>query len=314
MSCILLLNGCAQTKPEAMVPDKFAVVSLTEVIKGHYLYSDYQAVQEKITQLQNLQKMQEEMSRKQLTGLDKFYAQTQENQGKFNETLFQTKLLEKQVALEKKLNKKRQELQITGKEQLLAKRTVIEEKYKLEMFNLRTQQQLLNNSTTKFRNEQDRLINQETQKKLVAEQESLKQKIEQEMLLSIKEQEQATEKELQPDYQQAQRELAAYAQKLRGQIKQEGQKSLQGLEVKLQKLPENIQDVLVGIQQEIDNLQKKREYLYQTIYQDVENQATKIALEQGYTVVFKEVRANIMATDITEQVQAILQKSKEKNK
>ena len=182
------------------------------------------------------------------------------------------------------------------------------------MFNLRTQQQLLNNSTTKFRNEQDRLINQETQKKLVAEQESLKQKIEQEMLLSIKEQEQATEKELQPDYQQAQRELAAYAQKLRGQIKQEGQKSLQGLEVKLQKLPENIQDVLVGIQQEIDNLQKKREYLYQTIYQDVENQATKIALEQGYTVVFKEVRANIMATDITEQVQATLEKSKEKNK
>ena len=66
--------------------------------------------------------------------------------------------------------------------------------------------------------------------------------------------------------------------------------------------------------QELDNLQKRQTYLYQEIYQDIENQATKVALEQGFTVVFKDVRSNITATDITAEVKAGLEKNKEMGK
>ncbi len=315
LSCILLLNGCAQQKQEKVTQDSFAIISLTEVIKEHHLYKEYQGVQDKLVQLQNLQKMQKEMSRKQLSGLDKFYVQTQLNQGKFNETLFQTKLLEKQVSLEKQLDKKRKDLQLKGKEELLAKRAELEEKYKLEFFNLRTQQQLLLNAPTKFRSEQELAAQKETQKKLQAEQLALKQKIEQELLELINAQKQETEQAMQPYYQQAQQELANYAQALREQIKLESQKNLQGLEQNMQKLPSQVEDTLLSVQAEIDNLQSRKDYLYREIYQDVENQTAKVALEQGFTVVFKDVRLNIAATDITKQVQVELQKhKKEKGK
>ena len=314
LSCILLLNGCAPKQPERVVQDKFAVVSLAQVMPEHRLYSEYQAVITKITQLQKLQKLQQELSKKQLSSLDKFYAQSKENQGQFKQTLVQIKLLEKQAALEAQLNKKRQVLKQVGQEQILAKRQEIEEKYKLDFFNLRTQQQILQDAPAKFRNEQEIVAFKEAQKKLLAEQQALKQKVEQELLATIKAQEQETELAMQPYYQQAKQELDKYEQELAKQIAQESSISMQTMAQNMQKLPENIQDTLVSIQQELDNLQKRQTYLYQEIYQDIENQATKIALEQGFTVVFKDVRGNITATDITAEVKIGLEKNKEMGK
>ena len=66
--------------------------------------------------------------------------------------------------------------------------------------------------------------------------------------------------------------------------------------------PKALQNALSIMDREIDKQREKNEQLQKKIASDISSQATKLAHEKGYGVIFKKYKVNISADDITTQV------------
>ena len=72
--------------------------------------------------------------------------------------------------------------------------------------------------------------------------------------------------------------------------------------------PKALHNALAIMDREIDKQQEKNDQLQKKIHGDIASQATKLAHEKGYNVIFKKYKVNVSADDITAKVVENLQK------
>ena len=296
---IVLLVVCMLTtacnKQQAEKKDVIAVVNIEQVIKAHALYPEYAKSEQLIVTMERTKAKQQEVAKKQMSGLDTIISKGMENRDSFNQALMVAKMTEMEALAKMELV----ELQEKVKKELqpsFAKREQdIRDYYKVPLFNLRAKLSIVKLKPE----ERDKLI--EELNVLETEQAQRLGEVEQEKMAIVKsrtkDQEMAIIKRL------SETASGTYQKMLSGSNAQTAE-----MDEKMNKLAEEWQKTLFNLQQEIDNQKNKQDLIYQKMYQDLESAAGKVAQAKGYGIVLRDVKVNIKAVDITQEIKEELVK------
>lgn len=292
---VVCMLTVACSKPNSSNQVKIAFINLDQVMPSHALYAEYESSRDIIKKLENSKTKQQELARKQMSGLDDIVTKGMENRKNFDQALMSAKMTELEALAKMELIEAQEVVKKELKPVFAEREQAIRDDYKIPIFNIRA-----NLSIVKLKPEE--------RDKLMVELETLEQEqakrlndLEREKMSIVRErtkdQEAAIVKRL------SETAMGTYQQMLIGSEQQNAD-----MDKKMNKLAEEMQRTLFNIQQEIDNQKNKQELLYNKMYQDIESAAAKIAQEKGYEIVLRDVKVNIKAIDITQEIKAELVK------
>ncbi|EJX02867.1 Outer membrane chaperone Skp (OmpH) [gut metagenome] len=107
---------------------------------------------------------------------------------------------------------------------------------------------------------------------------------------------------MKPHIEAVQKKLADYAAQQHSDIANKLKSSDAAQEEKLKGAPDALHKALSIMDKEIDKQQAANDELRDRISKDIASISAKLAHEQGYTIVFKRVKVNVNAADITDEV------------
>lgn len=302
---ILLLVACLLTvacsKPKVVQQEAvMAVVDVAQALPGHVLYTEYTKTEQMINNLEKTKVRQQELAQKQVMGLSELVSKGVENKQSFDQALMAAKVMELEALAKMELVVAQEAVKKELKPSFDKKEQEIRDHYKIPMFNIRA-----NLSIVKLKPEERNKILAELEA-LETEQAQRLNALEQEKIKIVKERTKAQEEAIIKRLSET--AMGTYQQMLTGSNQQAAD-----MDQKMNKLAEELQQTLFNLQQEIDNQKNKQELVYKKMYQDLESAAAKIAQEKGYAIVLRDVKVNLKAVDITEEIKAELVKYSNKN-
>lgn len=298
---IFLVTGCGFSQwkwPGKQEKPRFAVVDWDSLEQRHPKYKKWKHRQETLDTARWLRNRQLENGRKQLDILNKFSSLKNIGQDKFQKARWAARMAEKRTQENDLLKKKREALGAQAEARVKQQRDQVEEQYKIPLFNLR-----LKLSTIK--------MTDKAQKALLAEQAELLEKRRQARAAIDAQKEQWLQQQLAPDIAASQARLDAYAKQLaRETVKQKTGLSLmdKGEDGVSQPGKPELDKLIASMDKQIESQESEEKRLKQEIDSDILSALKKVNLTRKYTLIFRNPKANISADDITEEVNAEVQK------
>lgn len=294
IAAALLISACSTNVRGPQ--EKIAVINWEQAVSAHPQYAKLEQGEKILQDLLNKRKGQEELAKAQLSSLNKLRSLRQLSQQSFMEADFNTRMVEQREIENAKLQKFVAQAEAEADSKLVARKTEVEEAYKLKLFNLRA---LL--ETVKMKPDE----RQAAEKQL--------QHLQQERGVQIgelqAEKRRLVDAKVLPYKEQAEQRMREMAQKYHAQAMQQLKSPEERDKEMLDTAPKALNNALSVIDREIDKQQEKNDSLKKQINQDIESQAVKLAHERGYTIVFNKFRVNMKAEDITDAIIKALKKT-----
>ena len=294
IAAALLISACSTNVRGPQ--EKIAVINWEQAVSAHPQYAKLEQGEKILQDLLNKRKGQEELAKAQLSSLNKLRSLRQLSQQSFMEADFNTRMVEQREIENAKLQKFVAQAEAEADSKLSARKTEVEEAYKLKLFNLRA---LL--ETVKMKPDERQAVEKQLQQlqrergAQVGELQAEKRRLVDAKVLPYKA--------------QAEQRMRETAQKYHAQAMQQLKSPEERDKEMLDTAPKALNNALSVIDREIDKQQEKNDSLKKQINQDIESQAVKLAHERGYTIVFNKFRVNMKAEDITDAIIKALKKT-----
>lgn len=283
----LLISACGTSLPSQQ--EKIAVVDYAKVVKVHPDQSRLEKREAILEDLLQRRKQQERMALAQLKSLQKLRELTAMSQHSYLSADFNTRMVEMQAIENDKMQRIVAKIEAEADEQIADRKHAVEETYRLELFNLRMQLE-----SVKLKPE----LRDQIQLKLV----KVKEAREKELATLMAEKQAYMESALKPYVEAMHKRLEDYAAQQKSLMDSKISNSQASHEEKLKAAPGALQKALSIMDKEIAKQQSEKDELKNKIDKDIVSATSKLAHERGYTIVFKEVKVNLQADDITDEV------------
>ena len=297
MAMAMLVSACGKMPimPWQKSQPKFAVVDWQKLMKEHPKYKELIVSGESVENVMRMRDRQLQVGQQQLNLLARM--KTFKNQGKqkFKQAEFAAKMAE-QEAIENDKFKKLQEAAGAEVESQVAKdRANVEESFRLPLLNLRMKLQSVKMTKTakdQVLRELEEVI--QVRKAALAGVENKKQQL--------------INEKLSGEYKAAQERLNAYAKSLGQSGPSNGPVEVEGQKVDVKEGSEELDQLIESMDKQIRIKQETHDKILSNINSDIESAIKKVNLGKKYVLVLRDVRTNISATNITDEVSAEVKK------
>lgn len=303
----LMLAACghnAQTTNSARI----AVIRLEKAVQAHPEHARLLQGEKLFKGLVARREAQLALSKAQLDSLENLRGLKRLSEQTYLDAELRTELLEKEQLAQGKLMGLRYQAEKAYKKDFDAKRTALEEEYRLRIFNLRLEKDRAKTNTP-FRERAklpEKLAALDEEIKLLAHERG------QRVFALEQEKQDFISARLAPKAAELHKEIQDYAEQKRLANAQAIASSEGKYEKMMAAAPEAITKALALMDKEIKQQQEKNTALQKQIDSDIESAVVRLAKQRGYEVVLKKFKINVSAVDITDDVIAEVKKPKDK--
>lgn len=304
ISSMLFFSACNNenvvTKTESV-----AIIDMQKAIEAHYLYPAWKMAKENELTTQKLKENHTKMVKEQAQTIGKMEELGEQSRASYFQADFVVKMSEARMnEKDVLLDLRRQEK--ARIDQLIKDRVdAIEEEYRLPLFNLKVKIEAANPLLYSKEKEQ------EYKEKLIKELETLQEEQAQKMDVLYKERDALVDEAMLVHEQKSNERLEAYSKELFEQISSNSNAKQLSVKARLETIPEAFAKTLASFDKQITEQKLTQEKLYARIVDDINSQVIKIAMQKKFTVVLRDVKINISAVDITQEVLVNLPKQQE---
>lgn len=279
---------------ETIVAEKFGVLESVRAVKAHPKYAELEALAKEMNDLKRDTRMN--MQRTAAMSMPAGLRMEISNNMAAGEQAARTEANQKLEAKETELNKRLAEVELAKRraasEEMENYRRSISEEYKLKIFNIKLKLETLQ-------------VADEAKKAMEADMQKLQ--AEEETKLGVKYQEILTKlsEEMSAEQKKATEEMDAYIEEIAkeyGLLGVKGTAPNKEAMAELDEMNRQLQADVESAQAEYEAKRKQHDELEGLILRDIKLKVARIAREQGLTVVFGDVRVNLNAVDITDEV------------
>lgn len=281
-------------KTEVVQTEKFGVLESVRAVKAHPKYAELEALEKEMNECKR--DIQMKMNRTAAMTMPSGLRLEISNNMMAGEQAARTEANQKLEAKETELNKRLAEIELAKRraagEELEAYRQSVSEEYKMKIFNIKLKLETLKISDETRHSMQDEM------QKLQAEEETKIGEKYQEILMQLSE-------EMGVEQKKATEEMEAYVEEVGEQYGLSAAKGASPNEAAMAEIAElnqKLQAEAKAAQEAYAAKRAQHDELEGMILRDIKLKVARIAREQGLTVVFGDVRVNIDATDITDEV------------
>lgn len=299
IAAALVISACGT--PVQSHQEKIAVVNYEKVVQEHPEQSKLAKSEALLAELRQRRKLQERMALEQLRSLDKLRKLTAASQQSYWAADFNTRMVEMQAIENERLHKLAAQAEAEADKKIADRKSAVEESYRLEIFNLRIQLE-----SVKLKPE----LREQIHMKLV----KAKEAREHELTALQAEKNAYIEAAMKPHVEAVRKKLEDYAAQQHSAINRKLEGSEAAHQEKLKDAPSALEKALSIMDKEIEKQQAANDELKNKISKDITSISTKLAHERGYSIVFKDVKVNLNAADITDEVIAQLKNTKDSKK
>lgn len=282
------------TQMETIVAEKFGVLESVRAVKAHPGYAELEALAKEMNDLKRDTQMK--MQRTAAMSMPAGLRMEISNNMMAGEQAARTEANQKLEAKETELNKRLAEVELAKRraasEEMENYRRSVSEEYKLKIFNIK-----LKLETLHVADEAKESMEADMQKLQAEEEAKLGEKY-QEILTKLSE-------EMMVEQKKATEEMDAYIEEVGKEYGLLGAKGVAPNEAAMAELAQMNQQLQADVesaQAEYEAKRKQHDEIEGMILRDIKLKVARIAGEQGLTVVFGDVRVNLNAIDITDEV------------
>ncbi len=295
----LFATACSSTSGTGgFSKDKIAVVNWQVAEKAHPDYAKLEQGEKILKDLLTRRESQERLAKTQLGSLAKLRGLRQISKKNYLEADFNTRIYEAQQIENGRLQKVSEQIAAQVEEEIGPRRRAIEDSYQLRIFNLRAK---LDNVRMK----------PEERKAVEAELEQLQHERGAKVGEIHAEKQSLINARMQPEIAVSQENIAKAAAALQEQNRERMAQDDERDDSLLKTAQPALEKALSIMDKEIDKQQEKNDALRKGIADAIASEAVHIAHEKGYTIVFKQVKINLSADDITDEIIRNLKNKKE---
>ena len=277
--------------------DKIAVIDWDRAVNVHPQQAALKQGEAELQKLLLYREQQTEMAKTQLAGLKRLQQLKQNSKANFLDADFQTQMYAAEEQERKKLLDAYDEAAKDAEAALATQEKELEDAYQLKILNLRLRLEAI-----KMRPQERDLVQAELDQ-VQSEREQQRQQIlaAKNHIIGVK---------MEPLLMATQERLKLHAAELQQKMHDDIAVLLAKDQGALSEAPRALTDALAAIDKQADKLQESNEKIKETIRKDIESNVIKLTHERKYTIVFRNVKVNIKADDITEDVVKALQNLK----
>ena len=296
MTVTLLVSACGKLPqaPWQKSQAKFAVVDWQKLMKEHPKYKELIVSGESVENVMRMRDRQLRVGQQQLNLLDRMKTFKAQGKQKFKQAESAAKMAEQEAVENDKFKKLREAASAEVESQVAKDRANVEESFRLPILNLRMKLQSV--KMTKAAREQ-----------VLKELEEVMQTKNNALAGIENKKQQLINEKLAGEYKAAQDRLNAYAKSL-GEAGAAGPVEIDGQKVDAKEGSAELDKLIASMDKQIHIKQEAHDKILANINSDIESAIKKVNLGKKYTLVFKNVRTNISATDITDEVSAEVKK------
>ncbi len=311
LSSILLCTACfflvACAGQKAGQTENIAIVDTSKAMAAHVLYPVWQNAVSSRESTLRLKDSHVRMAQSQAALINKMQQLGEQGHNTFMQADYTVRMTEARLAEREMLEKQRRQEKERIDAALSSKVAAIEEEYRLPLFNLKVRIESIN----PVRRSRDDI--KAEKEKLIAEAALLMAEKAQKINAVYQEGDILLEAAMKGYEEEANRRLSKRAEELRDELSASGRERQRTSDERLAGIPETFSKGIAAIDKQLVEQQLLADKLYNKIYDDIKSQVARIATQKKYTVVFSDVRVNIKATDITDEVIAGLPKKIDAN-
>lgn len=292
LATALLTSGCSKLSsyklPWQTSKPKFAVVDWQKLVKEHPKYKELIVSGESVENVMRMRERQLAVGQHQLNLLARMQSFKTQGKQNFNRAQFAAKMGERQAIENDRLRKLEETVSAEMETQVAKDRAMIEESFRLPILNLRMKLKSIK-MTQKARQE----VLKELEEVLSAKANALAN-------VEGKKQQLVNQK-MQSEVQAAQARINAYAQEQQAAL---GNSSVKvgGTRIEPKEGRAELEKLLASMDEQIRIKQEIHDKILKNINSDIESAIKKINLTKKYALVLRDVKGNISAEDITDEV------------
>ena len=293
-----LISACGT--PMQSKGEKIAFIDYAKVIKTHPEKHKLEIGEYILKDLVQRRQLQERMAVEQLKSMSKLRELTSISQQSYWSAELNTSMVEMQAVENAKLQNIAAKIEVEADKQIADRKKAVEDAYRLDIFNLRVQLEAVK-------------LNPELREQIHLKLVRAKDAREKELSELRAEKSDYIAAAMKPHVDAAKKRIAEYAAQQTSDINSKLAGSTASQEEKLKAAPDALHKALSIMDKEIEKQRMANEELKSKIDKDITSVSSKLAHEHGYTVIFKDVKANLKASDITESVISELKKVQNTN-
>lgn len=269
--------------------EKIAVVDMKKIVSVHPDYAKLQQGEKMLLDLKQKRADQAELAKTQLESLAKLEELKRISERTYLTADYNTRMYAAEVKEAAKLQQVRKQVESDAESLIADRKENIEDSYRLKMFNLRLQLDSVRMSKDKKQALKDEL--------------ALERGNREEKIYALEAEKAAYVKaNMEPHRQLMQNNLQQESARLQEKISVQLQQSEDKYSQLYEKASPALKNMLNIMDKEISRQQSRNEAVRRQIDTDIEKTVKQLAKKNQYSIVFKDVRTNIQAEDITEQV------------
>lgn len=292
----MFLTACSNGE---FLQKKFAVIDMEQVADRHPLAAKLKEEELVLQDLVQKRKNQELAARSQLESLDKLRELKSVSEKTYLSADYNTRMFAAQARENVRLQKLQVQAEQEAESVIAERKKEIEDAYQLKMFNLRVRLDSVK-------------IGPDERASLEEELAVVRNSREEKLRLLDAEKSAYVEQKMTPFRQESKERLSEQADQLQLQV----QKQLQQSEAKYNDMFKDaspaLKNMFAIMDREIKKQQDKNSKIKQQIDQDIEKIVADLAAKNNYEIVFREVKVNVNAEDITSQVISALPEKQSK--
>lgn len=294
---VILTTGCSKLSsyklPWQKAKPKFAVVDWQKLVQEHPKYKELVVSGESVENVMRMRDRQLEVGQHQLNLLARMKTFKTQTRTKFNQAQFSAKMAEKQAIENDRLKKLEASAASSANAQVAKDKAAVEESFRLPIMNLRMKLKSIK-MTDKSRN----AVLKELEEVMAAKNNALAG-------VENKKQ-QLIHQKMQGEFQAAQARINAYAEQLAASLRTQVPVTTRvgGTMVDPKEGRAELEKLINSMDEQIKIKQETHDKILKNINSDIETAIKKLQLTRKYTLILRDVRVNVSAEDITDDVSA----------
>lgn len=289
LSVALLVSACGSNLGMKKGSPSIAVIDWQKALESHPQYKKLQQSEQAVNIAVRLRDEQLAFGKKQLQLLDRMSDMKKAGKDNYLQAEFTTRMAERQKSENDRLQKLAREAGQAADQELAQKKLAVEEDYRLPIVNLRIKLE-----SVKMRASARADVVKELQEVLLSREQALAGiKRERDAMVAAK---------MEPEVRAAHKAMALYAQDLQKELMRKSMGAYGSDEEKMKQGPAELQKLIASMDKQIVLKKQAHDKLLDSMNNDIDSALRKVTLHKKYTLVLKNVRANISAVDVTDDV------------
>ena len=297
---LFFLTSCAKSTVNEQAKEHIAIIDLEKVIKEHFRYAAWQLAVENELTTQKLKEDHIKMAKEQAAFIDKMQQLQAVGRESFYQADYAIRMSEVHLAERERLKDIERKEKQRIDEGVRARTVAIEEEYKLPLFNLKTKIETLRPLP------RTRVEAEEEKKRLIAQLSSLQAEKNDKIMALYKERDLLLMVAMKAHAEDSSLRIRGLSKSLYEEMVSNSKNKVEEQRIVLAGIPAAYDKTMASLEKQLLEQKMTKDKIYNTIYDDITSQITKIAMQRKITVVLVNVKVNIQAEDITAEVIAAL--------